>query len=344
MTILLTGKEGLFHIVGKDIQNVFQNLFKQRGKWRREVEKHVARYYTDNALYASNRRKEVICMIDGRMHHGGLADRLRGIVSVYYVCRTLDVDFKINFISPFLLEDLLMPGKVDWRINADEICYNKSDSIAVFCGTNGTHVERPFQRRWLVKNIKRRVSQVHVYTNAVLPHGDKFRGCFDELFRMSPALQDAVDRAKSDMGGRYIAVTCRFQQLLGDFDEGNYEILSEDERLRLMNDAAREIEKIHERENGNLPVLLTSDSIHFLEFMRNRAEFVHVVPGQLVHMDYSDASDISLHLKSFTDLMMLSMAERIYLLKSPKMYNSGFPRLAALIGNKPFRLIRFNYR
>ena len=28
--ILLKGKEGIFHVIGKDIQNVFQNLFKQR--------------------------------------------------------------------------------------------------------------------------------------------------------------------------------------------------------------------------------------------------------------------------------------------------------------------------
>ena len=30
--ILLKGKEGIFHVVGKDIQNVFLNLFKQRYK------------------------------------------------------------------------------------------------------------------------------------------------------------------------------------------------------------------------------------------------------------------------------------------------------------------------
>ena len=47
--ILLKGKEGIFHVIGKDIQNVFQNLFKQRYKWRREIRRYVASYYTEDA-------------------------------------------------------------------------------------------------------------------------------------------------------------------------------------------------------------------------------------------------------------------------------------------------------
>ena len=35
--ILIRGKEGLLHRTGKEFQNVFQNLFKQRGKWRRKA-------------------------------------------------------------------------------------------------------------------------------------------------------------------------------------------------------------------------------------------------------------------------------------------------------------------
>ena len=61
-------------------------------------------------------------------------------------------------------------------------------------------------------------------------------------------------------------------------------------------------------------------------------------------MDWSNNGESSLHLKSFADLIALSGAESIYLLKSPKMYNSGFPRIAAKIGGKPFTLVRFLYQ
>lgn len=162
---------------------------------------------------------------------------------------------------------------------------------------------------------------------------------------MSPALQDAVNKATDEIGEGipYIAVTCRFQQLLGDFEEGGYETLTETAQESLMEDAAHEIEHIYRKQKKRYPILLTSDSVRFLEYVSRKASYVHIISGRMVHMDYSNAPDIALHLKSFTDLMMLSRAERIYLLKSPKMYNSGFPRVAALIGNKPFSLIRFNY-
>jgi len=339
--ILWLGKEGVFHVVGKDIQNVFQNLFKQRGKWRREVRKYVTKYYMADAPRAVSKEKAVVCMVDGRMHHGGLGDRLRGIVSVYSVCKRLGIDFKIYFVSPFQLDTFFTPNDVHWKISKEELCYNTADAFPLFCGTNGTHVERPFQRRWFVKNFKCNVKQIHVYTNAILLRSAEFQRHFNELFTLSPLLRNAVDTVHKDIGRIYIGVTCRFQQLLGDFEEGNYETLSAKAQDALMDDAGREIEKIFQ--SHKKPMLLTSDSIRFLQYMSDRADYVYTIPGNLVHMDYSDKSDTQLHLKSFTDLMALSGAEKIYLLKSPKMYNSGFPRIAALIGNKPFKLIRFGY-
>lgn len=332
----LSGKEGLLHIIGKDIQNIFQNIFKQRLKWRREVNRYVAQYYSPNESHAVNTRKFIVCMIDGKMHHGGLGDRLRGIVSVYSLCKELGVGFRIYFDSPFNLDDFLVPAtdELDWRIGKEQLCFNSSDALPLFCGTNGTHVERPFQRLWLMENFKKDVKQIHVYTNAILIDGQRFQSCFYELFKMSPRLEASVSKVKKELGDRYIAVTCRFQQLLGDFKEGNYETLEDSEQEKLMQMCAVEIDKLYNSQHCVLPLLLTSDSIRFLNFMSSRVDYVHVVPGTLVHMDYSDLPDIELHLKSFTDLMALSGAERLYLLKGPKMYNSGFPRVASLIGNK----------
>lgn len=341
--ILLKGKEGIFHIIGKDIQNVFQNLFKQRYKWKREIRRYVADYYTADAPRATNQEKEVIFMVDGRMHHGGIGDRLRGIISTYDVCKKLGIIFKINFVFPFPLQDFLEPNQVDWEIKESDISYNSEDTLAIFCGSNGTHVERPFQRRWFVKNFKKKFKQVHIYTNAILVKPRTFQQHFNELFRMTPILEDSVRQHQKEIGNKYIAITCRFQQLLGDFKEGDYEILNPEERSSLMQAAAHEIEKIHQAQSKDLPILLTSDSISFLHYMKEQKTYIHIIEGKLVHMDYSSESATQLHLKSFTDLMMLSRAEKIYLLKSPKMYNSGFPRIAAMIGNKPFKLVRFLY-
>lgn len=339
--VLLLGKEGLFHVIGKDIQNVFQNLFKQRNKWRREVRKYVSQYYSADTPHATNSGKMVICMCDGRMKHGGLGDRIRGIVSVYSVCKANGIQFKIYFNSPFRLEDFLRPNKVDWVVGDEDICYNSEDAFPVFCGSNGTHVEMPFQRRWLAKNFNKNVKQVHVYTNANLERGKGFKACFDELFCMTEELDGLVGSCLKDIGESYISVTCRFQQLLGDFAEGNYTILSPDEQQKLMERSLREIERIYDYMRVKHPILLTSDSIRFLDYASSKLKYVHRVPGRVVHMDYSSDANNLLHLKSFADMMMISKAEKVYLLKSGMMYNSGFPRIAAKIGNRPFKLIRF---
>ena len=341
--ILLKGKEGIFHVVGKDIQNIFQNLFKQRYKWRREIKKYVAFSYTSDAPRATNTEKEVIFMVDGKMHHGGLADRLRGIVSVYSICKKMGIKFKLYFISPFSLEEFLVPNEVDWHIEESEISYNSEDSIAIFCGSNGTHVEKPFQRRWFVKNFKKNVKQIHVYTNAILLQGEDFQQHFNELFKMTPLLTESVHKSQQEINSKYIAITCRFQQLFGDFKEGNYEILNETDKTHLMDEASKKISKIYNAQKEKLPILLTADSISFLDYMKKKESYIHIIEGELVHMDYSSEAATRLHLKSFTDLMMLSGAEKLYLLKSPKMYNSGFPRMASMIGNKPFQLVRFMY-
>ena len=94
---------------------------------------------------------------------------------------------------------------------------------------------------------------------------------------------------------------------------------------------------------GDPEILLTSDSVNFLKYMKETKPYVRIIEGDVVHMDYTSDSSQRLHLKTFSDLLMLSGAERVFLLKSPKMYNGGFPRMGAMIGNRPFRLVRFMY-
>ena len=39
----------------------------------------------------------IVIMIDGRFIHGGLSDRLRGIVSIYGYCKQKNIPFYINY-------------------------------------------------------------------------------------------------------------------------------------------------------------------------------------------------------------------------------------------------------
>ena len=50
--------------------------------------------YTNDAPIRS-KDKTVICIYDGKIKNGGLADRLRGIVSVYSICKEYKIDFNM---------------------------------------------------------------------------------------------------------------------------------------------------------------------------------------------------------------------------------------------------------
>lgn len=339
--ILIRGKEGIVHRTGKEIQNVFQNLFKQRGKWRRKAQE-VAHYYTADAPRARNQRKQIVCMVDGRMQHGGLADRLRGIVSAYYVSKEMGLEFKINFVYPFRLEDYLQPNTVDWRISESDVCYNSRDALPMFCGSNATLVEPWFQKLWFKKMFGQDVKQVHIYTNAhLLPRGHGFHDCFHELFKPSEALDAALRQYMQPLQGGYYAMTFRFQQLLGDFkEEQQFTILPAGEQEKLMERCLAQIEKVYAKLEKK-QVLLTADSRKFLDYAQQRLDYVYVVPGIVAHMDWSSDIPFDVNLKSFVDFYMISRAERAFLLQTGQMYNSGFPRRAAQMGNVPFRHVRF---
>jgi hypothetical protein len=364
MYIKLSGKDGALHRLGKEIQNVFQNLFKQRGKWRRKA-LEVAPYYSDVAPRATNARKQIICMYDGRMDHGGIADRLRGVISAYDVAKQMGYDFRIYFDHPFRLEDYLEPNLVDWRIAKEELCYNPEDAEAMFCGSNGTWVEPFFQRLWFKKRFREANKQLHVNTNAqLLPRSKRYGELFQELFRPSARLEQALDAQLqrivtshhitnlksqasnlkpqiSSLKPHYITISLRFIGLLNDFTERDGKHIAPEEQQRLMDRCVAKIRELYDQRAQGKPVLLTSDSTRFLRYAAERLDFVRYIPGDVVHIDYQDATSDDINMKLFVDMLMISRADEAFLLQTGGMYNSGFPRRAAQITGIPFHHVRF---
>ncbi len=339
--ILIRGKEGLIHRTGKDIQNVFQNLFVMRGRWQREGDELLI-HYSKDAPRATNKTKQIICMLDGRRPHGGLADRLRGIVSTYYIAKQLGYDFRVNFVHPFPLIDYLVPNKVDWRISQEELCYNSEDAEPMFCGSQATHVETWFQKTWIRKRCLKAHKQLHVYTNAHVLTNKKYSLIFSELFKPSERLENALTYYRKQLESEnYITISLRFIGLLGDFYEKDERYITPEEQEVLMQRCVEKIQQIHQKYAPTQKVLLTSDSTRFLHYASERLAFIYYIPGEVVHIDYQDATSDDTNMKLFVDMFMISRSERAFLLQTGKMYNSGFPRRAAQMGGVPFKHIRF---
>jgi hypothetical protein len=308
----------------------------------------MSKYYNSNESLPDNYPKTVIYMADNRKHIGGLSDRLRAIVSVFKLCRELNIAFKINFISPFDLTDFLLPNLYDWNILPKEICYNSELSIPVYVFTFPDRLhDIEAQEFWARNFFDENCKQIHIYTNMFIAE-EEYGVLFYELFKPTPELENLISYNLEQLGGHgeFISVAFRFLQLLGDFEEPYYPSLNlyhptlpDDKKEILVNKCIEHLKEIY-NENDCKTILVTSDSISFLEEAK-KLSFVYVIPGGIRHIDACRDTDRDANLKLFLDYFVISCSKKVYLVIDEQMFLSGFSYRAALLNNVPFIIKRY---
>ena len=278
----------------------------------------------------------IICMFDGRAYHGGITDRLRGILSTYQFAKKKGWPFYINFTSPFLLEKYLEPNSFDWRIKPDNISYSKTISFPFIIE------DEPDLYSSLRMKIGLKLSkpQIHVYSNADTGRG-QYKLLFNELFRPTAKLKSQVDYHLSCLGSHYEGFTFRFLQLLGDFKDWLQVTLTEKEAVDLMHRVGEEFKKLTAHIGNNEKILVTSDSKRFLNYISSIDSRVYVVPGEVKNIDLLKGEYEEAWLKTFIDQQLLMHASKVTLVRTGQMYKSGFPRFAAEIGGVDFKDHKF---
>lgn len=296
-------------------------------------------YYSENSQTIELKNTEIVLMVDGRFIHGGLTDRLRGITSLYHYCKEKGIQYYLNYIYPFELSLFLEPNKYNWLINTSRITYNSKQAIPIVI--NDWQIDVRFHKSYLDKVIsKNKGKQIHIYSNT--PYfKNTFKQDFKELFRPSFVLQHRIDETIHMIGESYIAMVLRFQQLLGDFKETGYKTLSPKEQDLLIQDCINKVNELHTNRHRNKLILVTSDSTTFLQAISQTLDFVRIIPGKIVHMDHTSDASNEIYMKSFIDLLVLSKAEKIYLLQTGDMYHSGFAQYASMLENTPYEEIIF---
>lgn len=284
-------------------------------------------------------QRRIVYICDGTTLAGGLADRFKGIISLYAICKRLGYDFRIHYTSPFRLEHFLAPADYDWTISPEALNY-KDAAIVVLENTDDSDYQTRKQSEWLTRRLQQGPEEIHVITNSNFAYKLDYAALFTELFCPTPQLQQALD-AESQALGRYISVSARFLSMLGDFREtGANSSLPDDEAEQLIARNIEQIERLHEAHPG-MTILVGSDSARFLR----RAEalpYTYVVKGDVAHTDLmaTDGAE-RMHTKLFLDFLLISRAEHVYLLQTDLMRISGFPYAASRISNAPFSIIKF---
>lgn len=282
----------------------------------------------------NTQKKKVVFVVDGSTHHGGLSDRLRGLFSCYAYCKEKNIEFKVCWFYPFVLKDFFVPNNVDWLINADEMVYNK-ERVDVKFFNSYSHCNDDAETYFSLLDSKK--PEVWVYSNVTL-FEDKYKTYFDELFKVEERTQKALDENIRAIGEKYVSITFRFMNLLGDFQDNPAftRKLTDEERDVYLAKCVEQINRIKLENTGVKRVLVTSDSNTFLTEAK-KLPFVYTIPGKLAHMDESHDDSFLLHQKSFLDFLMLANAEKVYSFSYGCMFGATrFAKTAALIGGKEF--------
>lgn len=287
--------------------------------------------YSDKDIDVKDIVEGAICIYNGKMKHGGITDRLRGILTNYRESKKRGFPFYISWTCPCKLEDYLEPATFDWRIDKDKVIYNKN---AAFPFINEDEPDHISSLRFRL-GFKQRKPQIHVYSNSDIARGE-YRELFHELFKPAPILRENIKKHKEVLGDNYEAYTFRFLQLLGDFHDCNPTTLTENEAVALMEKCWRELEKLINRPDAPEKIFVTSDSSRFLKYIKDKDSRLYSVPGDIKHIDFTTEDLTDVWLKTFTDQALLMDAKSVTLMKTDKMYKSGFPRFAAEVGGTKF--------
>lgn len=308
--------------------------------WAREP-RMIKRYYRETLPANSSARNAYVFMVDGRIPHGGMFDRLKGMITVYAIAKSQDVPFFIHFTYPFRLEKYLEPNSYDWRIKDEDMIYHYPESLPVIAYGEINHPQRL---------LKKRKGQVHFYYgyNSLAEVNEHFHTHYDwgelyrELFRPMPYLQQYIDHYLQEVGTDYFVVHTRFMNLLGDKVETaiNPE-LSDNGKAELIHRILQEIRHLMKSDDlQQSRLMLASDSMAFIHYALKEIPEAYVVPGKVKHIDTAGETDDSENVKLFTDYYLIAHAKSVYNIVAEGMWPSAFPEYAAKIGGKPFKRIK----
>ena len=297
----------------------------------------IWRYYRPFASSPSSRRN--VFMVDGKVGHGGMFDRLKGIVSVYAISKAQRRDFRIHFTYPFQLEKYLEPNEYDWRIDAADICRHYPAARPLFLYGECYAPRRLFKQRkceshfYFGYNI---LDKVNVRYGTSYEWGQLYR----ELFRPTKYLQQYIDKYQGEIGTHYVVFHARFLNLLGDKVELSINPeLPMAEREPLMQRLRDKMLELKSQLTGNPRIMLASDSMTFIDYMQREVPDIYVVPGTVKHIDTAGNTDDAENIKMFLDYHLIAHASKVYNIVATGMWPSAFPEYAAKIGDVVFERI-----
>lgn len=307
------------------------------------IKKIIELRFKYDSLHFKNRVHPIeqlyIIQIDGSFFHGGLCDRLKGIISLYAYCKQNRLNFKINHTYPFPLFEYLLPNEYDWLLEPTQISHNIFETKIL------NMIGKQTIKQLTKLNTRK---QIHIYANTDYIKEINYRysnhyewgSLFKELFTLEPKLKNLILKHKNNIKGNYIAIHLRFQNLLGDdFTElGAPFILLEQQQNILIEQCTIKIQELISKYNYPITAFIASDSNIFLNTIKG-LENTYIIHEKIIHIDNQTPEKSSEITKLFVDFFLISEAAQIYAIGSDLMYPSAFPLYASMLNNVPFQRV-----
>ena len=214
----------------------------------RKRTKSLQRKFTDTPCKRTN---VFYFIMDERLKQPGLADRLKAIVSCYYIARENNYDFQIVADAPFDMTPYLESNQMG-GVNLDELEYSKQDTL-----TYDYVPWRGFPHFPKGKQIHCFNYMGHSIFSQVHHKYPKWGTLFKELFKPTALLEENINECHLPKTG-YVAVHLRFVNSLEDFEVYHQRRLTGKQKISLIDRCKNALKSICTSDEK--PVYVFSDS------------------------------------------------------------------------------------
>lgn len=313
-------------------------------KWRKliypiRMKKYEQKIYNNYSLKGINSfERRLVCMQDSNFSHGGLVDRMKGIVSGYFLAKKYSLSFSVYFSdADDSMIPYLNPKVIDIISEESKVNFNKDNSRPVvwynhFPDNPGLIKQRIFSKREI--HLYCNMNLLQVFSDSEIAMKQAWSEAFSQIFMMH---EQPI--------GNTMGIHLRFIGLLGDFkDLRNYGLVHE-QKIGMIEWCENKILEIGMK-NPDYLLKIVSDSSGFLTELLTKEKFASL--RHRLQVDSSSIGHTAINVndivfkKTVDDFIGLRSCEKVIQLRYGKMHRSDFSRYAAISGLKEYELIEYN--
>ena len=285
----------------------------------------------------------IVLMYDENFNNGGLVDRIKGLVSAYFLSEYYKVPIAVYFKNnDDSFKRIINEKNIEIFDSHSKIIFNRKESFPLVF-----YNYFPGSEKKISKSISLN-KQCHLYCNVnLLPLFienkidimQKWSQIFNKIFIL-PTLNQHQKNIFTDK--KCIGIHLRFIGLLGDFRDLRTYSYSDSEISNMLDWCFYQIKKIVES-NSECIFQIVSDSCIFLDKLSHFSKTCKL--DSKINFDFRDIGHTALDksdtifFKAVNDFKILSECKKVFQLRYGKMHNSDFSRYAAMINLNDFEIV-----